>query len=36
MEISHEECIIILNEKHEYERMKYILESENEKNKYMS
>ena len=31
MEISHEEFIIILKEKVKYERMKYILESENEK-----
>ena len=28
MEISHEEFIIILNEKHKYERMKYILEKQ--------
>ena len=33
MEISHEECIIILKEKVKYERMKYIIESENEQNK---
>ena len=33
MEISHEEFIIILKEKVQYERMKYILESENEQNK---
>ena len=32
MEISHEEFITILKEKHKYERMKYILKSENEKN----
>ena len=31
MEISHEEFIIILKENVKYERMKYILESENEK-----
>ena len=35
MEISHEEFITILKEKHKYERMKYILESENENNKNM-
>ena len=29
MEISHKEFIIILNEKYKYERMKYILKSEN-------
>ena len=33
MEISHEEFIIILKEKVKYERMKYIIESENEQNK---
>ena len=33
MEISHEEFIVILKEEHKYERMKYILENENEKNK---
>ena len=33
MEISHEEFNIILKEKVKYERMKYILESENEKQK---
>ena len=33
MEISHEEFIIILREKVKYERMKYIIESENEQNK---
>ena len=32
MEISHEEFITILKEKHKYERMKYILESEKKKN----
>ena len=31
MEISHEEFITILKEKVKYERIKYILESENEK-----
>ena len=31
MEISHEEFIIILNEKHKYEKMKDNLRSENEK-----
>ena len=37
IEISHEECIIILNEKDKYDRMKYKLriESKNEKNKIM-
>ena len=37
MEISHEQFIIILNEKDKYERMKYKLrsESKNEKNKFM-
>ena len=30
MEISHEEFIIILKEKHKHERMKYIIKSENE------
>ena len=33
MEISHEEFIIILNEKNKYERMKYNLRSENENKK---
>ena len=33
MEISHEEFIIILNEKDKYERMKYNLRSENENKK---
>ena len=33
MKISHEEFIIILKEKHKYQRMKYILKSGNEKNK---
>ena len=33
MKISHEEFIIILKEKVKYERMKYILESENENEK---
>ena len=33
MDISHEEFIIILKEKVKYERMKYIIESENEQNK---
>ena len=33
MEISHEEFTIILKEKVKYERMKYIIESENEQNK---
>ena len=32
MEISHEEFIIILNEKDKYERMKYKLEKEKQKN----
>ena len=36
MEISHEEFIIILKEKVKYERMKYIIESENEKNMRLS
>ena len=31
MEISHEEFITILEEKVKYERMKYILKSENKK-----
>ena len=35
MEISHEEFVTILKEKHKYERMKYILDSENENNKNM-
>ena len=37
IEISHEECIIILNEKDKYDTMKYKLriESKNEKNKIM-
>ena len=35
MEISHKDWIIILKEKDKYERMKYILESENENNKNM-
>ena len=35
IEISHEEFIIILKEKHQYERMKYNLKSENENNKSM-
>ena len=35
IEISHEEFIIILKEKHQYERMKYNLKSENENNKNM-
>ena len=30
MEISHEEFIIILNKKVKYEKLKYILESENQ------
>ena len=33
MEISHEEFIIILNEKNKYERIKYNLISENENEK---
>ena len=33
MEISHEEFITILKEKYKYERMKYVLKSENEKKK---
>ena len=33
LDISHKEFIIILNEKDEYERMKYNLERENEKKK---
>ena len=33
MEINREEFIIILREKVKYERMKYILETENEKTK---
>ena len=33
MEIRHEEFIIILKEKVKYEKMKYILESENENEK---
>ena len=33
MDISHKECIIILNEKNKNERMKYNLRSENEHNK---
>ena len=36
MDIIHKEFIILLNEKDKYERMKYILKSENEKNKIMS
>ena len=36
MEIIHEEFIIILKEKVKYERMKYIIESENEKNMRLS
>ena len=35
MDISHKEFITILKEKDKYERMKYILKSENEKNKIM-
>ena len=35
MEINHEGFITILKEKRKYERMKYILESENENNKNM-
>ena len=33
MKISHKEFIIILKEKVKYERMKYIIENENEQNK---
>ena len=33
LDISHEEFIIILNEKDKYERMKYNLEMENENKK---
>ena len=33
LDISHEEFIIILNEKDKYERMKYNLETENENKK---
>ena len=35
MEISHEEFLTTLKEKHKYERIKCILKSENEKNKTM-
>ena len=35
MEISHEQFIIILKEKHKYERMKYIIKNGNENNRNM-
>ena len=36
MEISHQGFITILKEKVKYEKMKYIIESENEKNMRLS
>ena len=36
MEISYEEFIIILKEKVKYERIKYIIQNENEQNKITS